>query len=469
MARTYDAFVVFAEMRTGSNLLEANLNLFDGISCLGEAFNPHFIGYPNKTELLGLDQATRDADPQALLDRVRGAEGLAGFRYFHDHDPRILEPLLDDARIAKIVLTRNPVESYVSWKIAQQTDQWKLTNVARRKDARAVFDSADFEAHLEALQGFQVRLLNGLQKRGQTAFYVAYEDVQDLGVMNGLARWLGCETELEGFDHNLKRQNPAPISDKVENFDEMQQALARLDRFDLSRTPNFEPRRGAAVPGYVAAGAAPLLYMPIKGGPEDAVCDWLAATGGGLTRDFNQKSLRQWLRRNAGHRRFTVLRHPLARAHHVFCQRILATGPQCFGRIRRVLINRHDLPLPENWPDPSYDAGAHRAAFGGFLEFIKANLAGQTNLRIDPHWASQSGLLQGMGDLCLPDVVLREEDLAEGLAQLAERVGVAAPEVVAAAPDGPVTLAEIYDADLEALARAAYPRDYLMLGFGDWR
>lgn len=469
MARTYDAFVVLAEMRTGSNLLEANLNLFDGISCLGEAFNPHFIGYPNKTELLGLDQAARDAEPLALLDRVRGAEGLAGFRYFHDHDPRILEPLLDDPRIAKIVLTRNPVESYVSWKIAQQTDQWKLTNVARRKDAKARFDSADFEAHLEALQGFQVRLLNGLQTRGQTAFYVAYEDVQDLGVMNGLARWLGCETPLESFDHNLKRQNPAPISDKVENFDEMAQALARLDRFDLSRTPNFEPRRGAAVPGYVAAGAAPLLYMPIKGGPEEAVCDWLAALGGEPKRDFNQKSLRQWLRRNAGHRRFTVLRHPLARAHHVFCRRILAKGPQCFGRIRRVLVNRHDLPLPESWPDPGYDAATHRAAFGGFLEFVRANLAGQTNLRIDPHWASQSGLLQGMGDLCLPDVVLREEEMAAGLARLAEQAGVTAPAVAGAAEDGPVPLTQIYDAELEALARAAYPRDYLMLGFGDWR
>ncbi|AKO98332.1 hypothetical protein MALG_03188 [Marinovum algicola DG 898] len=469
MAQNFDAFVVFAEMRTGSNLLEANLNLFDGISCLGEAFNPHFIGYPNKTELLDISREARDSDPAALLDRVRGAEGLAGFRYFHDHDPRILAPLLDDPRIAKIVLTRNPIDSYVSWKIAQKTDQWKLTNVSRRKDAKATFDKADFEAHLEALQSFQIRLLNGLQTRGQTAFYVAYEDVQDLGVMNGLARWLGCDTPLESFDHNLKRQNPAPISDKVENFAEMEQALARLDRFDLSRTPNFEPRRGAAVPGYVAAGTAPLLYMPIKGGPEEAVCDWLAGLGGDLRRDFNQKSLRQWLRRNSGHRRFTVLRHPLARAHHVFCQRILSKGPQSFGRIRRVLTNRHDLPIPEDWPDPAYDATTHRAAFDGFLEFIRANLAGQTNLRIDPHWASQSGILQGMGDLCLPDMVLREDEIAEGLARLAAQVGLEAPAPRASAPDGPIALAEIYDADLEALARAAYPRDYLMLGFGNWR
>ena len=53
MAR-FDSFVVFAEMRTGSNFLEANLNSFAGLKCHGEAFNPHFIGYPNSTDILGV-------------------------------------------------------------------------------------------------------------------------------------------------------------------------------------------------------------------------------------------------------------------------------------------------------------------------------------------------------------------------------------------------------------------------------
>ena len=52
----FDYFVVFAEMRTGSNFLEANINAFDGLSCLGEAFNPHFIGYPDNEKILGVTQ-----------------------------------------------------------------------------------------------------------------------------------------------------------------------------------------------------------------------------------------------------------------------------------------------------------------------------------------------------------------------------------------------------------------------------
>lgn len=272
------------------------------------------------------------------------------------------------------------------------------------------------------------------------------------------------------LDHNLKRQNPGAVSDKVENFDEMERVLAKLDRFDLSRTPNFEPRRGAAVPGYVAANKAPLLYMPIKGGPEQEVCCWLDALGAGLTRDFNQKTLRQWLRRHPGHRRFTVLRHPLARAHHVFCSRILPTGPDSFGRIRRVLINRHGLPIPPAWPDAAYDRATHRAAFGGFLDFIRSNLNGQTNLRVDPHWAGQSAILQGMGELSLPDLLLREEEMAEWLPALAGQLGLEAiPDLPSVATDTPYTLAEIHDAELEEKARMAYPRDYLMLGFGNWR
>lgn len=469
----FDMFVIFAEMRTGSNLLEANLNLLPSVTCHGEAFNPHFIGYPNRDNILGFTQPDRDDAPDKLLDVIRHKTGgLGGFRFFHDHDPRVLEQILDDPRCAKIILTRNPLDSYVSWKIAQSTGQWKLTNVTKRKDAKAEFDGPEFEAHLEALQAFQIKLLSGLQRRGQTAFYVAYEDVQDLAVINGLARWLGVTDQLEGFDHNLKPQNPSPVTDKVANPDAMAHALARIDRFDLTRTPNFEPRRGAAVPGYIAAAEAPLMYLPIKGGPEQTVTNWLAGLHGsgleGLQRELNQKELRQWLQNNPGNRRFTVLRHPLARAHNVYCTRILPKGPGTFGRIRRVLQNRHDLPIPQGQPDETYTRDIHREAFGGFLKFIRMNLNGQTNLRVDPNWCSQVAALQGMADVALPDLVMREEEMNVYLPALAQQFGCSVDEPAEASEDRPFTLSEIYDAELEDLARAAYARDYQMMGFSDW-
>ena len=129
---------MFAEMRTGSNFLEANLNALDGVSCLGELFNPHFIGKKSCLELHGYDIAARNADPEGFWAKLRAeSAGLTGFRYFHDHEPRLFAPLIADRHCAKIVLIRNPLDSYVSWKIAQTTGQWKLTNAKNHKIGRA--------------------------------------------------------------------------------------------------------------------------------------------------------------------------------------------------------------------------------------------------------------------------------------------------------------------------------------------
>ena len=474
MSKQFDYFVVFAEMRTGSNFLEANLNAFPTISCVGEAFNPHFIGYPNREDCLGVSEAQRNEDPAALLHAIKHAQGIAGFRFFHDHDQRVLPELLSNPRVGKIILTRNPAESYVSWKIAQETGQWKLTNVARRKEARAHFDAREFREHLEALQDFQLTLMRALQVTGQTAFYVAYEDLQDVEVMNGIAAWLGVPDRLEALDKNLKRQNPEPLAAKVENFAEMEAALAKLDRFDLGRTPNFEPRRGAQVPSYVACPKTPLMYLPLRAGPEWQVKEWMAALDGGkprdLLRDFNQKSLRHWMRENVGHRSFTVLRHPVARAHHAFCTRILTTGKGSFAGIRQTLRRVHKLPVPEGEPGADWTAEAHRVALIAFLDFVKANLSGQSSVRQDAHWASQAAILHGMGNFAQPDMILREDELPGALPALARKMGHETAPVIAAAPeDGPFALGDIYDGDVEAAAREAYQRDYLTFGFGDWR
>ncbi|MDA7423867.1 sulfotransferase family 2 domain-containing protein [Thalassococcus lentus] len=475
MPQEFDCFVVFAEMRTGSNFLEANLNAFDGITCHGEAFNPHFIGYPNSEDILGITQDERDRDPSRLLGQIRKATpgGIGGFRFFHDHDPRVLDALLADHRIGKIVLTRNPVDSYISWKIAQATGQWKLTNVKRRKESQAQFDAAEFEEHLTALQAFQVKLLNSLQTTGQTAFYVAYEDLQDVDVMNGLARWLGVSSQLDSLNTALKRQNPEPISEKVSNFGDMEKALTRLDRFNLSRTPNFEPRRGPVVPGYLAAAKTPLLYMPIRSGPEQAVRRWMCALDGvdgkALVSDFSQNTLRAWKRERPGHRSFTVVRHPLARAHEAFCSKILTTQKGSFLGIRKTLRRAHNFPIPEGEPGPDYDVNAHRAAFTAFLAFCKANLQGQTAVRVDGHWATQAQCLQGMSEFTLPDMIIREDEMASYLPALAMQVGHDGPPDPEAVPNkAPFSLAEIYDDQIEALGREAYLRDYLMFGFDDW-
>jgi len=469
----FESFVVFADMRTGSNFLEANLNALDGVTCHGEAFNPHFISYPNRKTTLGLSKEDRDVDPHLLLNEITAREGMNGFRYFSDHDPRVVDAIIKDRACAKIILTRNPAESYVSYKIAKATKQWKLNDVKRLRSDTIVFDAEEFDAHITRLQTFQVRLLNALQKSGQTAFYVDYEDLQDVDVMNGLARFLGIPDRLKELDASLKKQNPDALADKVDNFPDMAEALARADRFNLTRTPNFEPRRGPSVPSYFAAPASPLMYLPIKAGPTGVVLDWLAglddADVDDLVGKFTQKTLRLWKHDRPGHRLFTVVRHPVARAHNAFCSKILIDGQESLSDLRAVLRKQFKVPIPARYPDAAYGTQEHRLAFLEFLKFVKANLSAQTNFQVDPHWATQAQIVEGFSEFATPDFILREDSLEENLAIIAAQIGkTTMPQVADETDPYADQLRDIYDADVEAAVHDVYHRDYMTFGFGPY-
>jgi LPS sulfotransferase NodH len=455
----FNSFVIFAEMRTGSNLLEANLNALPGVHSHGEVFNRYILGKKDRTQLFGITIEDRDRDPRPLLRKLREeTEGLPGFRFFHDHDLRILDDVLPDPACAKIILTRNPLESYVSWKIAQATDQWKLTHPKRLKTAKVRFDVPEFLKHLQDIQAFQLLLLQSLQTTGQTAFYLDYEDLGSVEVLNGLAAFLGLEARVKQLDDTLKKQNPGPLEDKLENPEALAEAIAAVDVFNLGRTPSFEPRRAAGVPTAVASDFASLLFFPIRSGPETIIRDWFARLG--PTSDgFEQKSLRQWKRKHPGHRSFTVLRHPLLRAHAAFRRKIVLGEAQ---DLRRILINGF---LAELQPpgEPFATPDAERAAFLIFLNYCRLAVGGQTGARVDPSLASQTALVQGFASFQPLDYLLREDRLGEGLAMLATEMGINDPSLPRSVDEA--ALLSIWDPTLEAAAAEAYQRDYVGFGF----
>ncbi len=462
----FEYFVVLAEMRTGSNVLESNLNAIEGIECHGELFNPYFIGTAGSLSYKGVSLADRDADPWVLLNAVRaGGARRAGFRLFHNHDPRIREHVLNDPACAKVILTRNPLESYVSRKIAAATNQWRLGNIKLRKQSKIAFDGVEFEQLLTRLQQTQIEIQHTLQTTGQTAYYIGYDDVNDLAVLNGLARWLGIGARLESLPHILKKQNPEPLKKKLSNPQDLAPGLARIDRFDLGRTPNFEVRRGPMLDALYAGAKTPILFMPTRGAPEHGVIRWLAALDGvgdnDLPRDFDHGRLATWRRANPGFRSFTVLRDPLKRAHGVFCSKVL-TGQ--FGEVREHMARLFDTQLPDK--ATTLTADDHRAAFKAYLRFAGASLSGQTGLQPWPMWATQAALLDGFAHEATPDAVLREDTLSEDLDWLARRVGhVNPPAFVPEQPTGSISLDQIIDDEIVSLVQDAYRRDYEQFGF----
>jgi LPS sulfotransferase NodH len=470
MTKRFDYFVIFAEMRTGSNFLEENINGLEDVICHGEAFNPSFLGYPEVETLLGETEAQRNENPFALLDKIKTSEDkISGFRYFHNHDVRIFDVILNDPKCAKIILTRNPLDSFISWKIALATGQWKLTNTTHLKTAQVDFHLEQFEDYLTEMQNFQMEVQRSLQVSGQSAFYVRYEDLTDLDVVNGIAHFLGSQSQLDRLSKKLKRQNPRPIVEKVANFEELEAAVSSIDWFDLARTPNFEPKRGAAVPRYVAAPKSPLLFMPISPWPDRQIETWLAALDHTdpkeLRRNFGQRPLRRWKNTHPNHRSFTVVHHPVARAYDVFCRHILPIKDDRYTELRRGLRRVHNLPLPEHPDDPPLSTTQLHACFCEFLRFLKFNLAGQTALRVDGAWASQSQIIQGFCKFAPPHMIVRAETLEDDLKLLTQQVGLTWYAPPSAPPLQGPALAEIYDTELETLAREAYAADYTNFGF----
>ncbi len=461
----FHSFVIFAEMRTGSNFLESNLNAIPGLTCHGEAFNPYFIGGEGKNELLGCTLQDRNADPARMLRVMRDkTEGLAGFRYFHDHDPRVFDLVVDDPCVAKVILTRNQLESYISWKIAKESDQWWLANTKHLKTVRPKFDLDEFRARIDVLQGFQKGLVARLQVSGQAAYYIDYEDVLDLKVINGLAAFLGVEGRLEDLVFRFKKQNPEPLADKVSNPAEMERGLARLDWFNLTHTPNFEPRRSAAIGSYVASTAVGLLFQPIKSGPEQRIRKWLQAYGG-LQTSFDRQSLRKWRVEHPGQRSFAVLRHPLARAHAAYCDFL---EREWMPELRPYLKRVHKFDLPPKAQKGFATEAEHRAGLMVFLELIKHIQAGRTELRMPAQFATQLTTVSGFAQVQAPDFLLREDRLERDLAYVCDHVGIDMKPLPPNAETSPYPLASMYGTDLEKAARDAYGKDYAAYGFANW-
>jgi hypothetical protein len=473
-------------MRTGSNLFEQNINLFDSFACNGELFNPHFVGYPNQSNFRGMDVADRDLDPNKLVRKMvaQSNDELPGFRLFADHDMRVLNYVLEDETCAKIVLTRNPLDSYISHAIAKKTDQWRLTDLHKRKTAQVEFDIISFKSYLNSLSEFSKEIRTRLQVSGQAAFQLSYTDLGKVDVFNGLANFLGSEERLEGLKEKIKRQNPESLPEKVNNYAEMIEQVRSINFLDNGLPDFHEPERHAAAKNFILGDIIPVLFQPIGECGKPALENWmrahLAESKGKLLSGLKQKQIYDWLKHHQNRIAFSLLAHPVERVHYAFNMHIFQSGKNSFPWIRRILIEQYNVKMP----DPGlceiinkgaldsigYDVEDYRQAVKKFVKFLKGNLKGQTRARIDHSWASQSAILDGYTKLVHPDFLLRLDTYESTLSMIEEQLGLSHISVGEITPEvAAFQLAEIYDDELEQLVVKAYSRDYMNFGFKGWR
>ena len=498
MSGRYKYFAIFGSMRSGSNLLEQSLNQYSRITCHGELFNPSFIGHPKSTDFLGLDFAEREKSPEALIKAMIKDAGdeIAGFRVFHDHDQRTAHMALQDPKCAKIILQRDVLQSFISLEIARKTDQWLLHDAPDRRGGKIIFDPKEFDEYREQQEEYYADVRDTLQKSGQTAFWVQYPEQRDITVLNGIARFLGQDEELKTVKETIRRQNPGSLRDKVENYDEMRDALSRWDEDDNIPLTSFGPLRRANIPKMVSCVTQPILFTPIPGGPNEEVLRWMntvdeatppkngyseAVSGGEILHTgHNQRTLFEWMESNPDIVTLTAVRHPLPRAYDAYMTKIFPTGDGTYGVIREQLTNYFGVALPE--PDVMEDAtlksldtegygiGQHRAAFHGFLRFLKNNLSGQTSIRKDGLWDSQMTFLTGFNSAVPISIIVKEGQMDAGFRYVESILDLPAPSIGAPIkPDHLFTLDQIYTRQTENLARKAYSMDYTRFGFADYQ
>mgnify|MGYP000495243686 CR=1 FL=1 len=498
MSGRYKYFTIFGSMRSGSNLLEQSLNQYSGIICHGELFNPSFIGHPKSTDFLGFDFAKREKSPESLIKAmIKDADqGVAGFRVFHDHDQRTAQMALRDPKCAKIILQRDVLQSFISLEIALKTDQWLLHDAPDRRGGKIIFDHEEFKEY-RAKQGvYYDNVREILQKSGQTAFWIHYPEQRDVEVLNGIAKFLGQDEVLKTVKETIRRQNPGSLRDKVENYDEMQAALSHWSEDDIFPQTSFDPLRRANIPKMVSCISQPILFVPLPGGPNEEVLRWMNAIDEGvppkngfaqavgdgdiLHTGHNQRTLFEWMESNPDIATLTAVRHPLVRAYDAFITKIFPTGEGTYGVIREQLVNYFGVGLPElgtmegatrkSLDTEGYNVGQHRAAFHGFLRFLKDNLAGQTSIRKDGLWDSQMTFLTGFNAAVPISVIVKEGQMDAGFRYIESVLDLPVPAIGAPIrADHMFTLDEIYTRQTENLARKAYAMDYGRFGFTDYQ
>ncbi len=267
----YIRFVLVCDARTGSTMLIQALNSNPHITCFGAIFNTivDFVdfsvdGYDNSS---AHDRELRDQDPVAFLrgrvycqhpEKTRAV----GFKYRYgqaSHFPGLLEHLAEDAEIRVLHLRRhNLLRSLLSAKIVLMTGVWfqergpslasKLTvaNALRilRHPARGpaavrrllwpseapskgrrspvTLSAEECLAHFRTVEA-QAAHYDELFK-AHPKFTVYYEDFLDHqgDTFKRVQSFLGVEPRP--LTVTMRRQNPEPLGELIENYDELYEA-----------------------------------------------------------------------------------------------------------------------------------------------------------------------------------------------------------------------------------------------------
>jgi hypothetical protein len=208
------------------------------VLCHHELFNPRGVFYAlelrdGSFDLGGIEE--RDRDPLAFLERVWSADlehTHVGFKMTHRQNEAVLDAVLHDAGVRKIVLRRgNRVRTFVSMQISEELDQWEVYSEADLGSGRPRVH-VDVDALRESIaenEDYYAELGHVLEETRQPFLRVSYEALVAGGDRARALEFLDVRDAADAAGKlriRSVRQNPAPLRELVTNYAELETALA---------------------------------------------------------------------------------------------------------------------------------------------------------------------------------------------------------------------------------------------------
>jgi len=201
-------FVIIASRRTGSSHLVNTLSGHPEIFCHGNIFASGMMAVfwpkgerpPGDTvKRLKADlRSLRSESPEKFLERAYALDHgrpHVGFKIFPGQHDEILEALLDDAAVRKVILfRRNILASYSSTVAARDSGTWGIEKGSDLPPIPKVqFDEDHFLRYWEKFIGWYDHAIERLNARRQTFHLVHYEDINDPALLSAAVNFVGAD------------------------------------------------------------------------------------------------------------------------------------------------------------------------------------------------------------------------------------------------------------------------------------
>lgn len=238
-------FMIVASPRTGSSHLVNMLSGHPEIFCHGNVFAkkmmPVFWPKAERADPATKDhlKSLRDSDPEAFLEQVfltgHGREHV-GFKIFKGQNNSILNRILKDTAIKKIVLFRkNVLANYASSLAAAASGKWGVRKSETPPETpKVLFEKSDFVKFHDRYLQFYRNVIKRLNNERENFYFVNYEEINDTLLLTSLTNFIGADTSKHVSEKDQrKKQVKQSTSFIVSRFSNPEQAEEFLRDNDL--------------------------------------------------------------------------------------------------------------------------------------------------------------------------------------------------------------------------------------------